>query len=230
MDILAFDAMDTANATSAPHSKTGPSNNNVIMFSHIYAVALMLASLPTRFHSPLYERALALLKQNPLLAPEPMDELPPADGPFSCFCFTDYSANLSSMLDNLPNRVLCLLQNFFLQSDMEDLAILPNFIRALAPVSMQQMFFACKLVAPFIYRMNLKPELSLEIIFELHKSLVVVLARSSTGTLLGSPDPLDYVDTIIDFLNHAVAIFRGPTDTLKPIMEQIAVLRSTRGQ
>ena len=114
------------------------------------------------------------------------------------------------MLDNLPNRGLCLMHNFFLYGTVENFAIYPNFIRcvhdsvlcvvlilprftscmrlcmsllssALAPTSIQQVYLACKLIAPFIYRINSKPELSVEIIIELYKSLASVLNQSTAG-------------------------------------------------
>ena len=37
-------------------------------------MALLLTSLPSHFHTPIYERAMLLFKQHPLLAPTPMDE------------------------------------------------------------------------------------------------------------------------------------------------------------
>jgi hypothetical protein len=172
---------------------------------------------------------MLLLKQHPLLAPTPMnEELPPGAGPFSCYSFTDYTSNVSSMLDNLPNRALCLMHNFFLYGTVENFAIYPNFIRALAPASIQQVYLACKLIAPFIYRINSKPELCVEIIIELYKSLATVLDQNNAGTWaigqevpLDLLDPMNYLDTITDFLIHAVAVYEGPTDVLLPTLRQL---------
>jgi hypothetical protein len=55
------------------------------------------------------------------------------------------------------------------------------FASALAPTSIQQVYLACKIIAPFIYRINSKPELSVEIIIELYKSLASVLNQSTAG-------------------------------------------------
>ncbi len=51
-----------------------PQPGNPPSFSQISAVALLLTSLPSHFHTPIYERAMLLFKQHPLLAPTPMDE------------------------------------------------------------------------------------------------------------------------------------------------------------
>lgn len=226
----------SAPTTTAFAAATTPSNPP--SFSQISAVALLLTSLPSHFHTPIYERAMLLFKQHPLLAPTPMDEeLPPGAGPFSCYSFTDYTSNVSSMLDNLPNRGLCLMHNFFLYGTVENFAIYPNFIRALAPTSIQQVYLACKLIAPFIYRINSKPELSVEIIIELYKSLASVLNQSTAGTWTlgqGVPldllDPMNYLDTITDFLIHAVAVYEGPTDVLLPSLRQVVATMSPQMQ
>lgn len=159
--LLEFSLSVQTDVLRAPFG-VSPQPGNPPSFSQISAVALLLTSLPSHFHTPIYERAMLLFKQHPLLAPTPMDEevslltplhfsfsssphkqradggepcvvptpqLPPGAGPFSCYSFTDYTSNVSSMLDNLPNRGLCLMHNFFLYGTVENFAIYPNFIR-----------------------------------------------------------------------------------------------------
>lgn len=62
--------------TDVLHAPFGvsPQPGNPPSFSQISAVALLLTSLPSHFHTPIYERAMLLFKQHPLLAPTPMDE------------------------------------------------------------------------------------------------------------------------------------------------------------
>jgi hypothetical protein len=184
-------------------------------FSTMSSVGLIVASLPVHFHRYLYHKAASMLKQDPLLLPlTPDNNQAPALGPFSLFFAADYSSNVLSFIDNRANKILVLLQLFFHYSSIENLNILPRFISDIRPlVSLQQLFFLCKLTGPFIYRLSSNTNLFPDIIGELFQGLgdLSSMIHSTSCYTLAPPlqpnSPLSLLEIIIDFFYHCKHAF-----------------------
>jgi hypothetical protein len=159
-------------------------------YGQISTAALLLAHLPKSFHAPIYQRAIAHLQHSPLLAPAPITINRDTDastmessaestdginlsevgaGPFSSFAFTDYSSNVSSLLDNMVNRVLFLLHSFFHYGPLDAFRLYPAFLRNLLPPitaikgSLHMLYLACRLIGPFIGRLSTNADLFAEV-------------------------------------------------------------------
>jgi hypothetical protein len=144
-------------------------------FAHINAVAMILAALPKAFHQQVYEKALLIAKQDKLMIiPELSKKVRLTNlvlikqkaflNPISLVTCTDYLANVSSNVDNNPNKILVLMQQLLHYSSIDNTAIYPQFIREMKPfLTLQQLFWVVKLIAPFMYRISSNPILANEV-------------------------------------------------------------------
>jgi len=157
-----------------------------------------------------------MLKQDQLLlGTNFFKDKEPTLAPFSLFFAADYSSNVFSFIDNRANKILVLLQLFFHYSSIENLGILPSFIRAVRPLqSLQQLFFLCKVTGPFIYRLSSNTTLLGEILVELFNGLSDLSNSIHLTSSLGlysltthTTNPLSLLEIILDFFYHCKHAF-----------------------
>eukprot|EP01119_Soliformovum_irregulare_P026240 TRINITY_DN9971_c0_g1_i4.p1 TRINITY_DN9971_c0_g1~~TRINITY_DN9971_c0_g1_i4.p1 ORF type:complete len:1004 (-),score=299.72 TRINITY_DN9971_c0_g1_i4:46-2610(-) len=199
-------------------------------FSTMESVGLILANLPTPFHRVLYEKALQVIQQDSVFMENSVSrELPP----FTLHFASDYSSNISASIDNRANKILLLLQLFFHYSSVENLRIVPSLIAAIKPVkSIQQLYFLCKMVGPFIYRIAGNGELLGQILHGLMEGLLdlspwiqSLVVHHGTGTN-DANHPLSLLSVISDFFHHCKAVFPKLPAEVWPKMQGLVGMMS----
>eukprot|EP01117_Protostelium_nocturnum_P015691 TRINITY_DN6100_c0_g1_i1.p1 TRINITY_DN6100_c0_g1~~TRINITY_DN6100_c0_g1_i1.p1 ORF type:complete len:1488 (+),score=546.43 TRINITY_DN6100_c0_g1_i1:535-4464(+) len=185
-------------------------------FPNVNAVALLLSQLPQQFHDVILEKSIQVVKSDKLLLGHEKEYTLDS---FSLAFANNYSPNMSTSIDNEANKVLVLLQLFFHYSTVTNTCFIERLILACRPFqSVQQVFFVCKLVGPFIHRMRTNSQLVknfLKLLFDCIKDIDGVLCellwnRCSTEKDINSP--LNLFDVVVDFLHHLSYSFEGDSN------------------